>query len=918
MRLAVALLLMIGLGWHAVSERADAVEVMAATGRPFGVGRIALPMTGPEEGLVLDTNGYRIRDEQGRLFYPAVVHRRVLGLIRGLLGVESADTPSTVNVYFLFRGDEPLRITFWNPQPQTVEVVPQRAPRVHARLLQAWWQNYNARGRLQEIQGDYPPLLETYLPRMLGQRFGLAAPRFNRPHVREEYQPEDTLKLVMNTEPARIRIMERTLAGTARDDRAVRPMPADIPWKPRAAPDMPAASSPGTSPPTEPTLEPMAAHVPEECFYIRFGSFENYLWLRKLLENNGGSVGRMVALRGHDAQTSTRAQDQLGLKESRLAEVLGGKIISDVAMIGRDTYLREGAAIGILFEARNNLLAGDLMKQRREAVARFASAGASMTKIQLEGHEVSVASTPDNRLRSLYVADGNYHLVSNSLAIVERFLESSSGQRTLAQSPDFRAARSRHPVSTNATVFAYLSPAFFRGLVSPQYQIELRRRLRSVTDLELVQMARWAARQEGLPHATIQDLVRSQMLPLDFEQRPDGSRMVEQRNGKPLSEPIDSLRGARGTFLPIPDVPLEQVTVEEEADYATIAAFHERKWNQMDPVLLQVTRSQVDSSGRERLEVTAEVDPFDRKKYGVMAGLVGPPTRRKIRQSPDDAITAQAVLQGAGRFAPTAGAHHVFFGIQNREVPVVFSRQSMFRILQVLRTAPAYLGAWPRMGLLDLLPLGEPPAVDARGLSELPFGLWRLQTEQGFALIGVNPDVLTDAGSQLAVEDAPQDASSDPSDDAQLRVHVMDISKSRIQSWFAALDFQRAYDTSIGNTRLLNGLTQQLGVPPAEALQVAESILGVRLVCALGGQYELRDASAARPYWVSTHWPEIREKQGETKAFASPSTAWFRGLDARLTMRESRIEAKATLEIQQTATEKPPLQFFDLFRRAKP
>jgi len=908
MRLVVALFLAIVVGWHAPSERVQAIEILAATGRPFGVGRIALPMTGPEEGLVLDTNGYRIRDEQGRVFYPAVVHRRVLGLIRGLLGVDSKDTPSTVNVYFLFRGDEPLRITFWNPEPQTFEVVPQHAPRVHARLLQAWWQNYNARGRLLEMEGDYPPLLETYLPRMLGQRFGLAPPRFNRPLVRDEYQPEETLKLVMNTEPARIRIMERTLAGAARDDRAVRPLPADIPWKPRAAPPA-APATPDGSPP-EPTLEPIAARVPEECFYIRFGSFDNYLWLRKLLENNGGSVGRMVALRGHDTQTSARAQDQLGLKESRMAEVLGGKIISDIAMIGRDTYLREGAALGILFEARNGLLAGDLMKQRREAVGRFASAGATMTTVQLNGHEVSVASTPDNRLRSLYVADGNYHLVTNSLAIAQRFLETSSGDRTLAQSPDFRAARLRHPVSANATVFAYLSPAFFRGLVSPQYQIELRRRLRAVTDLELVQMARWAARQEGLPHESIHDLVHAHLLPLDFEQRPDGSRMLESRQGKRLVEPVDSLRGARGSFLPIPDVPMDVVTVEEETDYKAIAMYHERKWNQMDPVLVQVTRSQVDASGRERLEVTAEVDPFDRKKYGVLAGLIGPPTRSRIRQSPDDAITAQAVLQGAGRFAPSAGTHHVFFGIQNRDVPVVFSRQSMSRILQVLRTAPAYLGAWPRMGLLDLLPLGEPPAVDAQGLSELPFGLWRLQTEQGFSLIGVNPEVLTSAGATLAVEDA--------SDDAQLRVHVMDISQSKIQSWFAALDFQRAYDTSIGNTRLLNGLTQQLGVPPAEALQVAESILGVRLVCALGGQYELRDTNTPRPYWVSTNWPEIREKQGETKPFASPSTAWFRGLDAQLTMRESRIEAKATLEIQQAAGERPPMQFFDLFRRPKP
>ena len=48
-------------------------------------------------------------------------------------------------------------------------------------------------------------------------------------------------------------------------------------------------------------------------------------------------------------------QKQLGLRESALAEVLGDKVIADVAMIGTDTFLSEGGAIGMLFQAKNNL-----------------------------------------------------------------------------------------------------------------------------------------------------------------------------------------------------------------------------------------------------------------------------------------------------------------------------------------------------------------------------------------------------------------------------------------------------------------------------------------------------------------------------------------------------------------------------------
>ncbi len=913
--LARVLFLLVAFGCPVMSQAAD---VVAAVGKPFGVGRITVPMAAGEEDLILQTNGYRLDERQGRIFYPAVVHRRVLGFMRELLGMENQQPllPSTVTVYFLFTGNEPLDVTFWTPQAQRFTIVPERAPRQLQRLQRAWWQNYHARGRLQEDAGDYPPLLETYLPSMLGYRLGLRAPSFNRPEIEPESTPEESLKLILNVEPMRVQMMERTMAGMLGGTQATQPLPPEIPWPERSMPRLA----------VEPTIEPMAMHVPEECFYIRFGSFANYLWLRKFLENNGGDLNRMVTLRGHDAQLNQRVQNQLALKESSLAELFGGQIISDVALIGRDIYLREGAAIGILFEARNALLKNELTKQQREAVARFAEQGAKIETIRLADHDVSAATTPDHRLRSFYVQSDRFHLVTNSTAMAVRFLEASSGKRPLGADPAFQSARERFPVASNATVFAYLSPAFFRGLVSPQYQVELRRRLKAVTDLELVQMAHWVARHERIAHRSISDLVRAGLLPENFALRPDGSHVVEFAHGDeppppPTPDPsatphqsdtaqtiasVDSLRGARGTFLPIPDVVIEHVTDAEAARCAEMAAFHRQQWTDMDPIVLQVQRAPLNETGRERIDIQAEVLPFNRKKYGQFLSLVGPATNVMIRQSPDDAITVQCVLQGNGQLIPAGKPHHLFFGIQNREVPIEFARQPVWRLLQVLRTAPAYLGAWPELGLLDLLPLGRVPQSDAQGFSQLPFGLWRLQTPAGFSLLGTNPDVLASAAEEL---DVIEDEES-----AQVRVHMMDVTASKIQGWFAALDFQRAYQTSIGNTRLLNALTMQLGIPPAEALEQAEALLDVKLVCALGGSYQPRTEEGRRPYWVSTNWPAIRTEQGETAAFASPATAWFRGLDAVAIMNDDRVIARATLEIQQPVAEKPKLPFFNFFK----
>jgi hypothetical protein len=642
--------------------------------------------------------------------------------------------------------------------------------------------------------------------------------------------------------------------------------------------------------------------VPEECFYLRFGSFSNYLWLRKFLEQNGGRTSQLISLRGHDAMVNQRTQDQLGLKENALAQLLGNQLISDVALIGRDTYMREGAAIGILFEARNlALLNNELLKQRRSKVTEFAEVGATLTDIAFGDATMSAAVTPDNRLRSFQVSVDNYLLVTNSSAMAERFLRLKEQGGAMAESTEFLHARAAFPLNPNATLFAYLSPAFFRGLVSPQYQIELRRRMQAVTDLELAELARLVALNEGLPHDSVESLMRSDLLPPNFLARADGSHA--ELVGDTAR---DSRRGARGSFLPIPDVPIEAVTPSEAASYAQIAQFHQSKWREMDPLVVHVTREMVEAGERERITIDAQMLPFNRDKYGTVTSVIGPAVPRKIRQPAGDAITAQVVLQG-GLLRPRVQPHHIFLGIQDAEVPITFSDRSLMRVLQILRSAPAYLGAWPEMGLLNMLPLARRPIPDGSGMSQLPFGLWHLQAANGFSLIGVDPNILAATAPQLAVEETESAA--------QIHVHISDVSKSKIKTWFAALDFQRAYETSVGNTRLLHAFVEQLGVPRGDALTAAEKVLGVDLVCTLGGEYQLYESRFGEAYWGSTNWPEHRNDESSPGQFASPSLAWFRGLEAAVKLEEDRVTAHAVLEVKPLDSDKPSLPFFNFFNR---
>src|SRR5205823_4531575 len=116
------------------------------------------------------------------------------------------------------------------------------------------------------------------------------------------------------------------------------------------------------------TIEPLASHVPHECFYMRFGDFPNYLWYRDFMRHWQGDLGNMIVNQSVDHNNSERLQQQIAVGETKIARVMGPTVVRDVAIIGLDPYMRDGAAMGILFYANNSgLLNRNLADQRQDA-----------------------------------------------------------------------------------------------------------------------------------------------------------------------------------------------------------------------------------------------------------------------------------------------------------------------------------------------------------------------------------------------------------------------------------------------------------------------------------------------------------------------------------------------------------------------
>ncbi len=861
-------------------------QMTAIPGSPFGVGTVTVPMSEPGAAELLATHRFSINDVEGRVFYPAFSNSRLLGFLPGNAGSE-------LTVSFLFTGSAPLRITVHTPQPHTVDVVPQaQAPRLYQRELAQWWRNYNNAARQMASENDFPPLVHTYLTSMLGNRLGLQPPLLSQ--LQNQQQPtelQQTLDLLAGSEKIRASMLRQALQPTASGvPQADYPVPGDALWAPLEL----------TEQATVPTIEPIAMAVPEECFYIRFGSFENYLWLSRLTREYGGDIGQMVALRGHNAGLNEKMERQLALKDSALAEMFGGTVIADVAMIGRDLYEQDGAAIGVLFKAKNNLALATDFRQKHSAAAKAnQSRGATLETIDIAGKPVSFLSTPDNYLRSFYVASGDFHLVTSSRDIARRFLEVAEGSGSLGASPEFQHAREVMPTNREDTIFAYFSSAFFRGLVSPQYQVELARRLQAAAYLQAVRLARHAALAEGQSNETLDDLVEAGLLPPYFGRNADGSGPILERDRE-----LDSLRGALGSFLPIPDVELRGVTADEAERYAIRAQEYSQNWRQMDPLMVGIKRYALDEPNQERIVIDANVSPLAEEKYGWLMSRIGPPTDVRIVTPADELISVQASLN-SGSPGGAVIPHHLFAGVQDVPPHVNLQPTGLFEGFRTLREIPGYVGAWPQLGILDWLPLGLGSSTpDPYGYSKLLLGGWRWQSE-GFSMVSFDRGVLERTVSELRVE---------PTDNpAQIRVQVRDLSQSQLSNWLNFLNYERATQTSVGNSKLLQALSQQLRIPPADALSAAEKLLDTQLVCSLGGQYELIELEGGLTAWRSTHWPVLGQPLPED--YRAPALTWFRGLNLDLTKYGDRLVMHAELDMERAPAEKLKLDLplFKLF-----
>ncbi len=851
----------------------DHIIAAAIWGEPYSVGHLKVQAKTGRFRILPDRPWSRLSAENQKVLYPVFPLSDGEGEYWSEADREHHAT--TIEAFFLFKGKGPLKLTWRLPDGQTIEKTltprPDANEQSHKKLLREWWNRYVYAVQKRAELDAYPPQIENYLVTMLSERLDFTAPQLSNPWSGRS-DVDTAFGLLLGAESIRVAMQRDTvLHHTRRDEPPTRKLPK-------------AAAPPPISLPkfdkSKVAAEAIAGHVPAECFYVRCGNFQNFQWLRSNLTHWGAMARDLTALRGWNYGIRDELEHQLALKETLLSKLFGETLISDVAILGTDTFVREGASMGIIFEARNStLLKVQLDRLRKDA--QNAEPAARQTTERIAGHDVSFLSTPDNTIRAFYAVDGNYHLISTSREIVRRFYEAGNGQDSLAGLDEFLYARHLMPASRDDACFVYLSDLFFRQLVGPKYRVEMTRRMQALAEIELAHLAQLAAKAEGADHQTIHQLMDAGYLPRDFLTRPDGSHTVMENGGI-----TDSLRGARGTFLPVADVDVDELTDSELRAYEQFSRFYRSQWERMDPAMLAVKREPA-ANGRERISVDVHITPYARRHYQSLADNLGSTSPWRLVPLAGD--LAQMTIN----FGTRAGFlrnQFGFAGVRDLPASAVKFQIEHGQVFETI-TPPIYYGLLsqfeihPKQGDKEKgdEPAANPPKEESLADASVFFYPY-------------------DADDQDEIRKNLKMERTDPP--AQLRLWVNRLAETNIAKIIDAHSYLRSRRASAGNTRFLQVLSEQLHVQPKQALKVAKDILGAEPVCRLGGEYQLIQDDRGFPAWGSTAWehPSYHSIQQIPANYTCPLLSGFH--QAKLDFNIDRTTLSTHLEVELDAAKK--------------
>jgi hypothetical protein len=342
-----------------------------------------------------------------------------------------------------------------------------------------------------------------------------------------------------------------------------------------------------------PARDPLAKLIPDDQYALLFPSFQAMLDLMDHAGETGTVALEAATPRSETARVRERYERQLCLRPTQLSRLLSPTMIDGVAVTGGDPYLRTGADLAVLFQAKN---VGVLRKAIDAQIAAAATADESRPEA-ISGEIAGVAYAgyrAPSRAVCCYVATlGDAVVVTNSPVQLERVAKTFQGQLGALDGLDeYTFFRQRYAGGdAGETALLVLSDNAIRKWCGPRWRIATSRRTRA------------AALMADMQAGRLDDLVAGKIAagPLhtdisladagEFSLSPDGVQ--------------SSVYGTLEFQTPIVELDFNEVSKSEATFYERWREGYERNWSTFfDPIAARLYAS------GEKLAVDLTVIPL--------------------------------------------------------------------------------------------------------------------------------------------------------------------------------------------------------------------------------------------------------------------------------------------------------------------
>lgn len=347
-----------------------------------------------------------------------------------------------------------------------------------------------------------------------------------------------------------------------------------------------------------PEVSRLALCVPDDQYFVRFGSVEKLLQVVELGDRWGAHMFAQTIGNATTSLTSSRLKTQLAIQTDPITRPFYDMVVEEIAITGSDLYFRAGSDTTVLFAVKQPQVFQLRMDGFLDA-AEKSRPGAVRTTGNVLGVPYVSVSTPDRSI-SVFSAypKPDLHVRSNSGAALERVVAAILGKagdgkpaRRLGETTEYKYIRTLMPLGAKEEDgLIYLSDPFIRRIVGPELKLTSQRRMLCYNHLRMIgHGAMLFQTQTGRAPKSLEELADGGCAPGLFGQGkyrcPDGGRYALTADGAAVC----SHHGYAQSLTPCCEIALDLVTPQEAAQYEDFVARYSQYWRRFfDPIAIRV------------------------------------------------------------------------------------------------------------------------------------------------------------------------------------------------------------------------------------------------------------------------------------------------------------------------------------------